>query len=110
MLITPSAGFMILIITTSAFDQLPGYSMLYFCGMNNYDRVFSSIKKYSAIDGFLKGDSCFEVIVRDAQVSYGTLFPYLTNLQDLGFIKYSFDDSFIELTELGEKQEKLFGN
>lgn len=77
--------------------------------MNNYDRVFSSIKKFSAITGFLKGDNCFEVIIRDANVSYTALFAYLTNLQNLGLIKYSYENSFIELTELGEKQEKLFG-
>jgi hypothetical protein len=77
--------------------------------MNNYNQVFFAIKKYAAIQGMLTGGHCFEVISRESNVSYTLLFPYLTNLQKLGLINYSFEENFIELTEFGQKTEKIFG-
>jgi hypothetical protein len=44
----------------------------------------------------LRGTHCFEVVSRDSGVSYSALFPYLTNLQKLGLINYSFEENFIE--------------
>lgn len=80
------------------------------CVMNNYNQVFFTIKKYSLIDGMLRGTHCFEVVSRDSGVSYSALFPYLTNLQKLGLINYSFEENFIELTEFGRISEKIFAS
>jgi len=80
----------------------------YLCSMNSYNRVFASIQRLSETKDFLKGTHCFDMIRDAANVPFSRLFDFLTSLQNLGLINYSFEDNYIELTELGKKQDKLF--
>ena len=75
--------------------------------MNNFNAVFETVKKHCD-HSRVTGGSQFEAISQETGIPFERLDFYLSTLQDLGLIKYSFSEQVIELTSFGSKQEKLF--
>jgi len=75
--------------------------------MNNFNKVFLSIKKQCGKQKNLAEINNFDAIAKEAGVPADKLPLYLNHLQDIGLIKYSLADKFIYLTAFGKKLEKI---
>jgi hypothetical protein len=76
--------------------------------MNRFNNVFLAIKKLCGSSGKMEHEDCFETLAKEAEIPLVRLEFYLDTLQDLGLIKYSFDDCVIRLTSFGKQQDRLF--
>jgi hypothetical protein len=74
--------------------------------MNNFNQIFLAVKKHCS-DGCSE-DGRFYNISETANVPIEKLDFYLSTLQDLGLIKYSWKNQTIHLTNFGKKQQRLF--
>ena len=78
--------------------------------MNNFNKVFLSVKKHCGADGINADENCFKMIAEHADIPLDKLNFYLNSLQDLDLIKYSWNDKSIHMTPFGKMHEKLFMN
>jgi len=76
--------------------------------MNMFNEVFISIKDYCNKKEIKTGSDCFEEIAQGLDLSVHQLDFYLSTLQTLELIKYSWNNKTIQLTAFGKKQDRLF--
>jgi len=77
--------------------------------MNNFNRIFSTIKKHCGERDSAK-EAPLDQVEADVEIINGmnSIYQYLDVLQDLGLIVYSVHSNTISLTEKGKQTEKLF--
>lgn len=75
--------------------------------MNAFNSVFLAIKE-CCNNVNCGGKDCLAEVSYRSGVPLDRLNFYLNILQDLGLIKYSWDDKTIHLTGFGKMQERLF--
>ena len=77
--------------------------------MNTFNSVFLAVKEYCSRNSETPaGVNGFAEISYKADVPFEKLDFYLSTLQDLGLIKYSWVDKTVILTKFGKMQERLF--
>jgi len=75
--------------------------------MNNFNKVFSVIKKQCETQKSMAEINSFETVAKEAGIPLDKLPQYLTHLQDIGLIKFSLKEKYIHLTSFGRKQHPL---
>ncbi len=78
--------------------------------MNNFNKVFLSIKDHDKKGDLNEDGECFKIVAKDAGIPIGELSFYLEILQELVLISYSRQNRSITLTDKGRKQQTIFAD
>jgi len=75
--------------------------------MTIFNTIFLEVKQYCYEAGMEPDEDCFKTIAERANIPIEQLDFFLNTLQDIGIIKYSWEDKSIYMTSFGKKQERL---